>query len=54
MRDTFPELEAPLEDTKASKVDMMKVSTYKHLYKMEFKKHKQMASPKALRPLDGA
>jgi hypothetical protein len=32
----------------------MKVSTYKHLYEMEISKHKQMASPRALRPLDGA
>jgi hypothetical protein len=31
----------------------MKVSTEKHLYEMEILKHKQMASPRALRPLDG-
>jgi hypothetical protein len=32
----------------------MKVSTYRQLYKMEIQKYKQMASPRALRPLDGA
>jgi hypothetical protein len=30
----------------------MKVSTYKHLYEMEILKHKQMASPRALRPFN--
>jgi hypothetical protein len=32
----------------------MKMSTYRQLYKMGIQKHRQMASPKALRPLDGA
>jgi hypothetical protein len=32
----------------------IKVSTYRQLYKMAIQKYKQMASPRALRPLDGA